>query len=426
MINLIPPDHREEIHFGRKNTKTRAWLATLVFGIVALFVAAIVGRLTIQTAKNQTVSQLEAIQSQIDESNLDGIEKEYGTFVDGISGVKKIYQKQILYSRLIRKLATLLPPDTSLTTISLSDKDRAINLNFNNKRDGLGPTIQINLENQGVQIAERSRTLIEDAFGVPLGGSLSESGVPEMNIDIANRQLDYYVNINSDKKLDVLQRALTNGGEFAYQLVEPSLKNQGYFDDNSSQSIPKFLSYTVDNDSKLVDFYFSANSIDEARLVEKQISATPYGAFIETYVFEDDTYPMQDKCTDKQTNKKTCELSCPRSESECLASKKICVPLKNRGCHYVVRGYYDELYSTSTITPVSSDEKKICESQASLKCTHKISAKYAQLFDKVDINRVATCITDPTNGTISCPVELRAEFGSNAKFYLINSSGATR
>lgn len=430
MINLLPPDHKEYIYYGRKNYQTLIWLTTVAFGVGILLVVALVGRLTIQTARNQTLNQKIAVEAQISDANLDATEKEYTSFVEGIDNVKKVYQQQILYSRLIRKLATLLPPGSSLTNISLSDKDRAVNLDFNNDRDGLGPTIQINLENQGDQIAEKSRIMTERAFGIPLAGQATVladgSNGSLISIDSKTRQLDYFVNSPENDNLTVFRNALKNGGEYAYELAYPSLVAKGVTNEKSLVSIPHLLSYTVNNDSKRVDYYFNANSIDQVKDIANTISNQPYTTFIETYTFNDDNYTNAEKCTDTKTNKKTCSMVCADNQNDCETSSKTCVPLQDRGCRYVVRSYYDELYTSSSIIPASKEEKVLCEKNSGKKCTHKVSAQYSQLFDKVDINRVASCATDEKTSKISCPVQVRAKFDSNAKFYLINGIGATQ
>ena len=136
--------------------------------------------------------------------------------------------------------------------------------------------------------------------------------------------------------------------------------------------------------------------------------------FIETYAFEDFDFIKKEKCIDIYTEKATCD-----------STAKACTPKTRNGCQYIVRAYYDELYKSATLSKVSDSEAKECRDSGSV-CTHIVDATYSQLFSKVDINRVATCTKDATNGTSACPVEMRAEFSPDAKFYLINPAGASQ
>lgn len=436
MINLIPDEHREQIHYGRKNAQVLVWLSTVAFGIVVLVVVALVGRITIQTAKNQTLDQKTAVETQISDAKLDSVEKEYTTFVNGVASVKKVYQQQILYSRLIRKMATLLPPGARLTTISLSDKDRAINLNFNNDIDNLGPTIQVNLQNQGAQIAERNRQLTESGFLIDTGGKLETGGSKiAMNVDSPKKIVEYFISVDeNDEKFDQYISSLNNGGEYAFSLAERELSRDGYLywkqfgiDEGAritkGEPLPQMLTYKVDEASKSVDFTVRANDLNQAKIFEQALNNSQNSMFIETYAFEDSNYTLKNKCLDKTISKSTCKAVCPTSDQVCATAQKACMPLTNKGCQFVIRAYYDELFTSAKAEKLDeATQKALCpiNTPGYKYCTHRISATYEPLFEKVDINRITACSIEKTTGVRSCPVEMRAEFGVDAKFYLVN------
>jgi hypothetical protein len=428
MINLLPPIHKENIEYGRKNTQVLSWLIAVTFGIVILILTAMVGKLTIRASVAQVSSQKSDLENKQRDSGSAAIEKQYGEFTSNLTNVKKIYQQQILYSRLIRKLGTLLPPGTKLTTVSLTDKDRAINLNFSNEQPGLGPTIQINLENQGDQIAGITRKLFTTAFSTPIGGAASEQNKDEaaININQSTRELSFDVNIPDTKegndKLKIIQNSLKNGGEFAYETTKISLGDKISSKEDLPKSAPKFRSYSVDTTNKRVDMYFNANSIAELQDIRSDIDKSAFQPFIETYLFEDRDFLTNKNCAvvyQGQVSKKdgqSCQLKCSDSSAECTPEKLICTPLKEKGCQYVIRGYYDELYRRASIELIAQNVRKNCK----FACSHKVTALYSELFEKVDINRVGSCSKELTTGLSVCPVEIRAEFGVNSKFYLAN------
>lgn len=445
MINLLPPEHREFITYGRKNAKLLSWLSALAFGVLVLFLVALVGRLTIQTAKNQALEQKNSLSAMLSDKSLVATEEEYSNYVNGMTAVSKLYQRQVLYSRLLRKMATLLPPGASLTNISLAEKDRAINLDFSSSVDGLGPTIHLNLLNQGEQIASQTRAQL-DGFGIQLAGkseSIADgSRRPLIAIDKESKSLSFYISApqvggNEPESLKKLTYALSNGGNFSFEIVKDGLISAGYAKEydygkklfvQESTSRPQINSYTVNTEAKYVDYTVSANDLGSAKLIANTLTNSLRSIYIETYTFENSEYNRQDKCTDNKTP--TCEMICRSGTSkECDETDKKCTPLIPNGCRYTVRAYYDELFTAATIVPVTNDEAADCKKNsewANGSCTHKVTASYNQLFEKVDINRVASCSPDPNNlGALSCPVQMRAEFGSNAKFYLV-SSGATQ
>lgn len=448
MINLLPPEHREFIEYGRKNKRITSWLSALLFGIIILFAVAVVGRLTIQTAKNQAYSQKTSAQAIIDESNLSSVEKNYTDYVNGLSSTRKVYEKQILYSRLIQKLATLLPPGTSLTTISLTDKDRAINLNFDNQIDGLGPIIQTNLLNQGDQIAEKNRQLTESGFNIPLGGKLELNSrgelKPVIKVDPTSKTIEYFISAPDDPSTkndiyDTYSASLANGGEYAYRLAYPTLFSDGYLywlslgkDEGSKipkgSPLPQLLRYSINEDAKFVDFTVNANSMIQAKIFEDTLNKMENSIFIDSYIFEDRAYTLGKSCHQEgnQKNDQACSVVCNDGSANCKESMKICSPKVEKGCQYIIRAYYDELVTGATIEKLDDKTKSVLCPSGDMNyraCTHRVVATYEPLFNEVDINRVSACTIPSDSLPASCPVEIRAEFGQNAKFYLIN--GAT-
>lgn len=426
MINLLPPEFKEEVEYGRKNQRTISWATTVAFGILSLLIVTFVGKVTIQSAKGQAVAQKAAIEEQMKQVSLSDIEKRYNSFIDTTSSVKKIYSQEVLYSRLIRKLATLLPQDAKITNISLTDKDRALNLNFNNGSDGLGPVILVNLQNQGEQIAKKSQDLITgDVFALQMGYSYGDDQPPTLKIatDPKAQQIEYFVSVGDSKteqdSLTSLKNALKNGGELSYELVKKSIHTKLLDSTDTPANVPHFAGYTIDTNNRSVDFSFEANSITDVSNVTGIFSDNSNSAFIETYVFENKDYMFNSSCINKR-RKTTCEVICKDSSPTCDEDQKICKPLEKKGCSYIIRGYYDELYSSASIVEATPKEKGTCRSSGGQACTHKIVAKYNQLFDKVDINKTSACSTD-TTGVKKCSVDIRAQFSSNAKFYFVNT-----
>lgn len=429
MINLLPTNVKEDFSYGRRNSQIISWLLTVLFGIAILLIVATVGRLTIQTARNQAVVQKELIEQQLVSSDFKTTNDEYSEFVDGLGNVKKLYQQQILYSRLIRKLGTLLPPGAKLTSISIADKDRAIGLNFDNDTDGLGPTIQLNLTDQSKQVADKTSRLFDESLMIKLSGGI------ETNSDA--KTVEFLVNAADLTHEQRLLSSVQNGGEMAFNSIYDQLDGLAYLTDYETLleapdlvksipdtvSQPQIRSYTVNKDQKAVDFIIRADSIQEAKEIEKSLLSGSNSLFIETYVFEDFQYANNGKCIDEYTKKATCVTEC-RNSNGCDSGTKTCISSSRNGCQYVVRAYYDELFVAATATKVDESTAKKCD-QVSKPCTHLVMATYSQMFSKVDINRVAACTKDLTNGTSACPVEMRAEFSQDAKFYLINPSGVS-
>jgi hypothetical protein len=448
MINLLPDPIKEDMVYGRKNRQIINWIVTAVFGVVILFIIAAVGRLTIQTARDQALVQKENMVEQLKVADFDTVSEEYGDYVDGLGSVKKLYGQQILYTRLIRKLGTLLPAGARLTNISLSDKDRAVGLNFDNDTDGLGPVILLNLTDQSKQVSDKTRVLFANNLRIPLAGKPNELGNPTISSDKTKKTLEFAVHSPNGSLDERLTTAALSGGDMAFMLIYDTLETKNNLVDYKAMSLskkssespeitkekirtiaetiaePQIRSYVVRPSLKAVDYLVSADSLEEAKQIQASLLSAPNSIFIEAYTFEDSRHPNKNKCTDEVTGETVCDATC-KTGTECSVATKVCRATSKNGCRYIVRAYYDELYASMSVKKLSSDESKKCsEGSAFLGCTHIITATYSQLFSKVDTNRVSACTIDPTTGASACPVEMRAEFSEEAKFYLINSGAS--
>lgn len=409
MINLLPVHIKEEHRYGRKNVVIVSWLTTVIFGVIILFLVAIVGRLTIDAAKDQELTRKNAIQKELDDSDYASIEKNYADYVGDLTSVSKIYQKQVLYSRLIRKLGTLLPPGSSLSSISIGEDDKAISLNFNNEQDLLGPTIQLNLSSQGEETAKRIARIF------PYDISKAGNDPDGITVDSENQKISFYTNIAGEATINKLKDGLVSGGDFSRFLAKPALENAGYYENEASA---KIIGETVNTSSKYVDYQIAANTKQDAEKIAAQLLAQPT-SFIETYVYLDPSSYRGNGC--KTSDGKTqCAVTCATA-NDCGVENLICTPTTDKGCRWIARGYYDEVLSTGVLEQADEDIARSC-SLSGRPCTHKVSFSYTQMFDKVDIIRVAGCANDSTTNKVSCPVEVRAEFSKDAKFYLISEA----
>lgn len=129
MINLIPTEHKREIHFARLNAKLINWLigCAIVFAGLAVITAGSLFYL------KQDVS---SYQRQIDDGNkqlVDQKETETLKQVAEMSGnfnlVVNVLSREVLFSKLLRYVGSVMPEGTVLQDLNLSrDGSRGLTL----------------------------------------------------------------------------------------------------------------------------------------------------------------------------------------------------------------------------------------------------------------------------------------------------------
>lgn len=128
MINLLPPESKQQIQYGRRNTHLTRWIFAMVIVIAGIGVMTVVGQLYI----NQNVKSLKTIatqaQTRMADQNLEATKKELTTLSGNLKTVVQILNKQLLFSKMFIKIGGVMPAGTAVSGVTLSTSDSAIDL----------------------------------------------------------------------------------------------------------------------------------------------------------------------------------------------------------------------------------------------------------------------------------------------------------
>lgn len=146
MINLLPNTIRTERRYGRFNRI--ALIASLSVMAVALACAIIIGFgwMTIRSEKSAAESQIAQNTTEI--SQLDSARKQIDDTAKQLNTIKKLYDGEVQFSKIIPEIGSVIPPGAVLTSLSLTgNKDEPLQLSFRAKTQDLAPIIRANLAN---------------------------------------------------------------------------------------------------------------------------------------------------------------------------------------------------------------------------------------------------------------------------------------
>ncbi len=147
MINLIPPARKDSIRFARYNSTALGWIVGILLAILGLIVIAGGGLFYIrQDIKNheQSIINTEAdLKKQNQEETLKRAEEVSGR----LSLVVNVLSKEVLFSKLLRHLGTLMPDGAILNNLSLSrDKAGGIDLSISAVNEFVASQALVNLQ----------------------------------------------------------------------------------------------------------------------------------------------------------------------------------------------------------------------------------------------------------------------------------------
>jgi len=195
MINLLPSSIKSQRRFGRLNVLLVKQLIGLVL-IGLLATGIMLSGLQITSADEDSIDQSIAIKTDI-YSDLQIYEKQASNLQSDISSIEKLFEKEVIFSKLLVEIASAIPVGVQLTGLSLTGTNtQPLQITANASSQELAGTLRKNLIDSGVfesaDLQAVTLTSDEDSnaqtYSVSILARLTGSADKEKAIDAAKRQ----------------------------------------------------------------------------------------------------------------------------------------------------------------------------------------------------------------------------------------------
>ncbi len=156
MINLLPTDLRQEYVFARRNTQLRRWAFALLFGLVGVGLVTTGGMLYIQRSIDTYSSQVVQAEDSLKQQKLDETRKHSEDITSSLKLVVQVLSREVLFSKLLTQIATVTPPDTSLTDLSISKVQGSLDITAITTDYKSATQLQVNLQDPANKIFSKA------------------------------------------------------------------------------------------------------------------------------------------------------------------------------------------------------------------------------------------------------------------------------
>lgn len=177
MINLLPPEVRENITYGRRNRQLIRWLFAVIIVIGGIGAMTVFGQLFI----NKNIKSLQAVaevtKQRMARQNVDGTQKELQALSNNFTTVTQLLSRQILISKIITKIGSIMPNGAYLNDISLSSNSTYIDLNILAKSRDAATQAFININDPKNGLFDKS-DLISVNYNVSSGSNTGNMDYP--------------------------------------------------------------------------------------------------------------------------------------------------------------------------------------------------------------------------------------------------------
>lgn len=193
----MPTDIKTRRAYARKNFVILRWTVQALLFLLILLVTALLGLNTINTSLKSVENDKNTIRNKLNSENLIEIQKSYNDYLNNLNTVTQILSKQILYSSLLQKIGSVIPPGATLNSINLSSTDNALELNFNISSSNLAPIIQVNLQDEKNELFEKADII---QVNCQQGQSNTDSCTTQLKAKYKKDAVFIFINTIGDKK----------------------------------------------------------------------------------------------------------------------------------------------------------------------------------------------------------------------------------
>lgn len=152
MINLLPPDVKENYKYARRNRVLTRWITAGLFCLVGGALLAGGGYLYLRQSVTTTNEQIAQSNQQLQAHNLTGVQKQVVAISDNLKLVVQVLSKEILFSKLLNQLAAVTPDNVILTNLVITQAQGGVEITAQTANYDAATQLQVNLADPKNQI----------------------------------------------------------------------------------------------------------------------------------------------------------------------------------------------------------------------------------------------------------------------------------
>lgn len=156
MINLLPHGIKTDIAYARRNSRLRKWIIASVAALAGMCLIVGGGYLYMQQSIHNYSDQRNAAQAKLDSQNVAGTQKQIDEISNGTKLATQVLSREVLFSELIRSIASALPDGTTLKTLQIDQVQGGVQLDAEAASFDAGTQLQVNLQDPTNGVFEKA------------------------------------------------------------------------------------------------------------------------------------------------------------------------------------------------------------------------------------------------------------------------------
>ncbi len=155
MINLLPPQAKENIVFARRNAQLFRLSLILSWVIVGVVIIGASGIFYLKKTAESYEKQSAQSQSSLQIQNIDEVQKNIENFSNNLKLTTQVLSREVLFSKLIKQIGSVMPANTSLSDLKIIKTEGGIDLSAIASDYNTATQVQVNLADPANKIFDK-------------------------------------------------------------------------------------------------------------------------------------------------------------------------------------------------------------------------------------------------------------------------------
>lgn len=156
MINLLPPDAKQNIAFARYNTKLLRWSLAFVLAIAGISIVVLVGMAYLRQSVATYTVQISKTQEQLKIQKLDETQARVENISGSLKLVLQVLGQEVLFSKLIKQIGATIPANATLTDLKIGKTNGGIDLTAAAADYNTATQVQVNLQDPANKLFDKA------------------------------------------------------------------------------------------------------------------------------------------------------------------------------------------------------------------------------------------------------------------------------
>lgn len=178
MINLLPPDVKQNIVFARRNSKLRNWTVALVFCAISILAIVAIGHLYLRQSINDYSVRVEKGKEELKIQKIDDTQKRVQELTTSLKLVTQVLQREILFSSLLAQIGRVSPNGSVLTSLSINKLQGGLDLQAAAVDYHTATQVQVNLQDPKNKIFDKADIVSVQCASIKAGGDAFKNQYP--------------------------------------------------------------------------------------------------------------------------------------------------------------------------------------------------------------------------------------------------------